>query len=65
MALIGEGFRNKEIAQKLNISEPTVKSHLTRIFQKLNVRTRSELISYAVKNNELAPFPFYNLSKNP
>ncbi len=64
VALIGEGFRNKEIAQKLNISEPTVKSHLARIFQKLNVRTRSELISYAVKNNELTPFPFSGLSRN-
>lgn len=60
VALIGEGFRNKEIAQKLNISEPTVKSHLTRIFQKLNVRTRTELISYAVKNNDMAAFPLYS-----
>ncbi len=54
VGLIGHGFRNKEIAQKLHISEPTVKSHLTRIFQKLNVRSRSELVSYAIKNNDLA-----------
>lgn len=60
VALIGKGFRNKEIAQKLHISEPTVKTHLNRIFQKLNVRTRSELISYAVKNSDMASFPFYN-----
>jgi DNA-binding NarL/FixJ family response regulator len=55
VGLIGHGFRNKEIAQKLHISEPTVKSHLTRIFQKLNVRSRSELVSYAIKNNDMAP----------
>ncbi len=53
VGLIGRGFRNKEIAQKLNISEPTVKSHLTRVFQKLNVRSRSELVSYAIKNDDL------------
>lgn len=53
VGLIGEGFRNKEIARRLNISEPTVKTHLSRIFQKLHVRTRSELISYAIKNNDI------------
>ena len=53
VALIGEGFRNKEIAYKLHISEPTVKTHLNRIFQKLNVRTRGELISYAIKNSDV------------
>ena len=60
VGLIGKGLRNKEFAHRLHISEPTVKSHLTRIFQKLNVSSRSELISYAVKNNDMTPFPFYN-----
>lgn len=61
-ALIGNGFRNKEIAQKLNISESTVKSHLNRIFQKLHVRTRSELVGYAIKNNDLnGTFNFFSL----
>jgi DNA-binding NarL/FixJ family response regulator len=54
VSLIGEGFRNKEIAHRLHISEPTVKTHLNRIFQKLNVRNRSELVSYAIKNSELS-----------
>lgn len=51
--LTGEGFRNKEIASKLNLSEPTVKTHLSRIFQKLSIKTRAELISYAIKHNDL------------
>lgn len=51
--LTGKGLRNKEIAQQLNISETTVKTHLNRIFQKLNLKARSELISYAIKNYEL------------
>lgn len=53
VSLVGQGYRNKEIAQRLNISEPTVKTHLHRIFQKLNIRNRSELITYAIKSNEV------------
>ncbi len=53
VGLIGKGLRNKEIATKLNISETTVKTHLTRIFQKLNIKARSELISYAIKADEM------------
>jgi len=62
--LIGKGYRNKEIAHKLHISEPTVKTHLSRIFQKLSVKSRTELISYAVKNNDMAPFPTYSAGQN-
>lgn len=53
VALTGEGYRNKEIAQRLNIGEPTVKTHLHNIFQKLNIKTRSELITYAIKSEEM------------
>ncbi len=41
--LIGLGANNAEIAQKLNMSERTVKAHLTSIFQQLNVRDRVQL----------------------
>ena len=37
------GLGNRELADRLNISQATVKAHLTRIFQKLGVRTRGEL----------------------
>lgn len=53
VSLIGQGLRNKEIASRLNITETTVKTHLTRIFQKLNIKARSELISYAIKTDDL------------
>lgn len=56
VSLIGKGLRNKEIAGRLNISETTVKAHVTRIFQKLNLKARSELISYAIKTGELNQF---------
>jgi len=37
------GLSNKELAERLAISEATVKVHLTHIFQKLGVRGRAEL----------------------
>ncbi len=49
--LVALGLKNKEIAQKLHISEPTVKSHLHRIFQKLDINNRSQLITFAIKND--------------
>jgi DNA-binding NarL/FixJ family response regulator len=45
-SLICKGFRNKEIAQKLNISEQTVKSHCNRIYKKVGVSDRVQLALY-------------------
>jgi DNA-binding NarL/FixJ family response regulator len=49
VAHICQGYRNKEIAQKLNISEQTVKSHCTRIYRKLGVADRLQLALYSYK----------------
>ena len=46
--LAAEGFRNREIAEKLFISEQTVKNHLHNIFDKLGVSDRLELALYAI-----------------
>jgi len=54
VALVAKGFKNKEVARKLFISEPTVKTHLYRIFQKLDIRSRPQLITYAFKSPELS-----------
>ena len=43
--LIMDGLTNKEISQQLFISEHTVKNHITRIFQKLNVTDRVQAIA--------------------
>jgi len=43
------GLRNAAIAERLAVSESTVKTHLTNIFQKLAIRDRMELIHYALK----------------
>lgn len=58
--LVSLGCRNKEIASRLYISEPTIKTHLYRIFQKLNIQNRHQLIAFAMKNNyisNLNPIP--------
>ena len=53
-AWVVQGFLNKEIAEKLYISEQTVKNHLHNIFEKLGVSNRLELALY-VMQNESAP----------
>ena len=48
--LVMEGLRNREIAQRLFISEATVRHHLTSIFEKLQVSDRVALTIYAFKH---------------
>ncbi len=43
------GFKNKEVGNALAISERTVKTHLTNIFQKLGVRDRVGLVMFALR----------------
>jgi len=43
------GFRNAEVAERLDIVEVTVKAHLNRIFQKLGLRDRVDLARYAIR----------------
>jgi len=47
MALVANGLTNKAIAKELNITEKTVKAHLTNIFSKLGVKDRLQLALYA------------------
>lgn len=48
VGLVAQGFKNKEIAEKIFISEQTVKNHLHNIFDKLGVSDRLELALYAI-----------------
>lgn len=50
LKLIAEGMYNKEIAEKLMISEKTVKNHVSNIFRKINVSDRTQAAVYAIKN---------------
>lgn len=51
LKLLAEGLFNKEIAYTLNISEKTVKNHVSNIFKKINVSDRTQAAVYAIKNN--------------
>ncbi|QUI25191.1 response regulator transcription factor [Vallitalea pronyensis] len=48
--LLAEGHNNKEIANVLFLSEGTVKNHITNILSKLQLRDRTQLAIFAVKN---------------
>jgi two-component system, NarL family, nitrate/nitrite response regulator NarL len=56
IALVGEGLRNKQIAQRLSLSETTVRRHLAAIFRKLEVAERLDLTLYAYRHG-LAEIP--------
>lgn len=49
LPLVAKGYGNKEIAEKLFVSVKTVEVHKTHIMQKLNLKTKPELVEYAIK----------------
>ena len=51
LGLIARGFKNKEIAEQLFISEGTVKVHVNNILRKMSVSTRSEAIAKALNSD--------------
>ena len=50
LALVAQGLPNKLIATRLRISEKTVKAHLTRVFQQINVTDRTQAALWAQRN---------------
>ncbi len=50
LRLAAEGLTNREIAQKLSISHNTVKVHLSNIFEKIGVASRTEATVYAIEH---------------
>lgn len=51
LKLLAKGLFNKEIAYTLDISEKTVKNHVSNIFKKIDVSDRTQAAVYAIKNN--------------
>jgi DNA-binding NarL/FixJ family response regulator len=57
LALIAEGLSNGEIADRLVVSEGTVKSHINHMFAKIDVRDRAQAVSYAYQHGLAATPP--------
>ncbi len=51
LKLVAVGMYNKEIADRLSISEKTVKNHMSSIFRKIKVSDRTQAAVYAIRNN--------------
>lgn len=51
LKLLSEGMYNREIGEKLFISEKTVKNHVSSIFKKIGVTDRTQAAVYAIKHN--------------
>jgi two-component system, NarL family, nitrate/nitrite response regulator NarL len=52
VALVAEGLSNRAVASELNLSEHTIKKYLFRIFDKVGVSSRVELVLYAVNHGD-------------
>ena len=50
VALVADGLSNREVAHELSLSEHTIKKYLFRIFDKLGISSRVELVLYAVSH---------------
>lgn len=53
LTLVAKGYGNKEIAEKLYISVKTVEAHKSRIMDKLELKSRPEIVEYALKKKLL------------
>ena len=51
LKLLAVGMYNKEVAEKLDISERTVKNHVSNIFKKIEVTDRTQAAVFAIRNN--------------
>jgi DNA-binding CsgD family transcriptional regulator len=54
--LLAEGFGNRDIARELSLSEHTVKNYLFKIFDKLGVSSRVEVVLYSVSSTNRMQF---------
>jgi len=49
--LVAQGMANREIAEKLNVSQRTIESHVSNMLNKTNLHNRTELARWAIESN--------------
>jgi DNA-binding NarL/FixJ family response regulator len=54
LTLVAGGLKNRDIAVRLDLSEQTVKNHLTGILHKLGAANRTRAVMYAVRQSWIA-----------
>jgi DNA-binding NarL/FixJ family response regulator len=54
-AMVGRGLTNAQIMKRLVVSEPTVKTHVARIFSKLNIHDRAQAVVLAYESGIVRP----------
>ena len=54
LELVGQGFNNQEIGERLELSPKTVARHRERIMRKLNMHSRTELVKFAIRTGLIA-----------
>jgi DNA-binding NarL/FixJ family response regulator len=55
LQLLAQGYSNKQIARRLNNTEQTIKSHVSRILSKLGVESRTQATLYAIRTGLVSP----------
>lgn len=55
LVLLSQGYSNKEIAERLQLSVDTVRSHLKHIYEKMHVRSRTEAVARYMRHKPLGP----------
>jgi DNA-binding NarL/FixJ family response regulator len=51
--LVAQGLANREIAEKLNVSQRTIESHVSNMLHKTSLHNRTELAQWAIESNKL------------
>lgn len=55
LQLLAEGYNNKDVSEKLNLSVKTVETHRANIMRKMGFKNITELVLYAVRNHMVQP----------